>query len=54
MNLFKKRKPKRQEDKSQQICECPCCQCDIGAHERCGSSLCQMPKWGTLNEGKEN
>jgi hypothetical protein len=26
-------------------CECECANCEIGAHERCHSSKCHMPKW---------
>jgi hypothetical protein len=26
-------------------CECECANCDIGAHERCHSPKCHMPKW---------
>jgi len=26
-------------------CECDCSNCEIGAHERCNSSQCHMPKW---------
>jgi hypothetical protein len=26
-------------------CECECKNCEIGAHERCHSAECKMPKW---------
>jgi hypothetical protein len=26
-------------------CECECANCEIGAHERCQSPKCHMPKW---------
>ena len=26
-------------------CDCECANCEIGAHERCQSPKCQMPKW---------
>jgi len=26
-------------------CECECVNCEIGAHERCNSHKCHMPKW---------
>ncbi len=34
------------EDKPNQFwCECECANCEIGAHERCDSPKCHMPKW---------
>jgi hypothetical protein len=35
--------PKIEAD--QLSCECDCANCDIGAHERCKSPKCHMPKW---------
>jgi hypothetical protein len=31
--------------KGQLWCECECSNCEIGAHERCNSIKCHMPKW---------
>ena len=37
---------KRQESKEPQFwCECECSNYEIGAHERCQSTKCHMPKW---------
>ncbi len=40
-------KPDKKPDpkKDQLWCECECTSCEIGAHERCQSSECHMPKW---------
>jgi hypothetical protein len=41
----------KKKDKSEPIkdtCECNCWNCDIGAHERCNSPLCKMPKWNEI------
>lgn len=32
-------------------CNCSCSQCDIGAHERCTSPDCHMPKWNDIKPG---
>jgi len=37
------KKPDRK--RNQLWCECECANCDIGAHERCASPKCHMPKW---------
>ena len=37
------KKPKRPPEAY--WCECSCSNCDIGAHERCTSEECHMPKW---------
>lgn len=42
---MKKTSPKSQVRESQFCCECESANCDIGAHERCHSPKCQMPKW---------
>jgi hypothetical protein len=40
------KKPKRLEPPiSKHWCECERSNCDIGAHERCPSPKCHMPKW---------
>jgi hypothetical protein len=31
--------------RDQLSCECECANCEIGAHERCVSPKCLMPKW---------
>ena len=37
---------KRLETKQDKLwCECECANCEIGAHERCHSPKCHMPKW---------
>jgi hypothetical protein len=36
-------KPETKQD--QLWCECECANCEIGAHERCHSPKCHMPKW---------
>ena len=37
---------KKPETRDGQLwCECECMNCEIGAHERCSSSKCHMPKW---------
>jgi hypothetical protein len=43
---MKKSSGKLQTKKQDQLCcECECANCEIGAHERCRSLKCQMPKW---------
>jgi hypothetical protein len=37
------KKPDKKEDYP--WCECDCAICEIGAHERCASAKCHMPKW---------
>jgi hypothetical protein len=40
------KKSGKQENKETDLwCECECANCEIGAHERCNSPKCQMPKW---------
>ena len=34
-------------------CECECPLCDIGAHERCTSDKCHMPKWRDVGKPKK-
>jgi len=41
--MAKSKKP--ETDKDNLWCECECANCEIGAHERCNSSKCHMPKW---------
>jgi hypothetical protein len=37
---------KKPDTKEAQLwCECDCANCEIGAHERCNSPKCHMPKW---------
>jgi hypothetical protein len=43
------RKPDIRND--QPWCEWECANCEIGAHERCNSPKCHMPKWKDI-EGK--
>jgi hypothetical protein len=31
-------------------CECECINCEIGAHERCNSAKCHMPKWKDVKD----
>ncbi len=33
--------------------ECECRLCDIGAHERCNSAKCHMPKWKDMGRPKK-
>ena len=42
---MKKSDPKPGAQDAQLWYECECVNCDIGAHERCHSSKCRMPKW---------
>jgi hypothetical protein len=42
---MKKSSAKPQVKESELRCECECANCEIGAHERCHSPKCQMPKW---------
>jgi hypothetical protein len=37
--------PKSEIKEAQLWCECECANCEIGAHERCHSHKCHMPKW---------
>jgi len=34
-------------------CTCTCWHCDIGAHERCASGECHMPKWKDIKKAKD-
>jgi len=36
---------KTETRKDELWCECDCANCEIGAHERCTSPKCHMPKW---------
>ena len=46
-----KRSGKKSEGEGRQLwCECECANCEIGAHERCHSSKCHMPKWKDIKE----
>jgi len=46
---------KNLEDKTDQLwCECECANCEIGAHERCNSRKCHMPKWKDIQGKKPN
>ena len=47
--------PERKEDREQyqHWCECECSQCEIGAHERCSSKECHMPKWQDIEKKKK-
>jgi hypothetical protein len=40
------KKPER--DRDQLWCECECANCEVGAHERCHSPRCHMPKWADV------
>ena len=42
---MKKSDSKRSVKEAQFWCECECANCEIGAHERCHSPKCHMPKW---------
>jgi hypothetical protein len=42
---MKKSGPKAGVEESQFWSECECVNCEIGAHERCNSPKCHMPKW---------
>ncbi len=43
-----KKSGKPESKESQLWCECECANCDIGAHERCNSPKCHVPKWKDL------
>src|SRR5882672_8017096 len=47
------KKPKRPDDRQlvKYWCECECSNCDIGAHERCSSPKCHVPKWKDRTPG---
>jgi len=50
----KKATPKKAKQHPQQFwCECDCAQCDIGAHERCASEKCHMPKLKDIKPEKD-
>jgi len=34
-------------------CDCECASCDLGAHERCSSPRCHMPKWKDRRRKRE-
>lgn len=38
---------------TEHYCECECALCDIGAHERCTSDKCHMPKWRDVGKPKK-
>jgi hypothetical protein len=40
-----KKTGKPEKTETQLWCECECPNCEIGAHERCHSPKCRMPKW---------
>jgi hypothetical protein len=42
---MKKSVPKPRVKEDRLWCECECANCEIGAHERCQSRKCNMPKW---------
>jgi hypothetical protein len=42
---MKKSGPKLGVKEDRLWCECECTNCEIGAHERCSSPKCHMPKW---------
>jgi len=42
---------KKIEARPQFWCECECANCEIGAHERCNSPKCHMPKWKDIKPG---
>jgi hypothetical protein len=46
-----KKSGKQPEKKDELWCECECINCEIGAHERCQSPKCHMPKWKDI-QGK--
>jgi hypothetical protein len=48
---MKKSGKKAETKKSQLWCECECVNCEIGAHERCDSPHCHMPKWKDVKGG---
>jgi len=50
---MKKDDKTRTSSKTEAWCECDCPQCDIGAHERCNSDKCHMPKWKDVNKPKK-
>ena len=47
--------PERKDDREhyEHWCECNCSQCEIGAHERCSSKDCHMPKWEDVQKKKK-
>lgn len=51
--IRKKKVPEKKPKKElqQYWCACDCAQCDIGAHERCTSKDCHMPKWKDIKKG---
>jgi hypothetical protein len=52
--MWKKTSPKKQKEIPQKYwCACDCVQCDIGAHERCTSAECHMPKWKDVKKEKD-
>ena len=46
------KKPKPETKRDQLWCECECANCEIGAHERCHSPKCHMPKWNDIQNKK--
>ncbi len=46
--------PEKKDDRERydHWCECDCSQCEIGAHERCSSKDCHMPKWRDVEKKK--
>jgi hypothetical protein len=47
---MKKSVKKPNPEESQLSCDCDCANCEIGAHERCSSPKCHMPKWKDVKE----
>jgi len=43
--MVKDTKKQERPPSGEHWCECECANCDIGAHERCSSPKCHMPKW---------
>lgn len=46
-----KEEKKPENKKDEHWWECDCVNSDIGAHERCKSSKCHMPKWKDIKRG---
>jgi hypothetical protein len=47
---MKKPVKKPEPPRDQLWCECECASCEIGAHERCHSTKCHMPKWKDIQD----
>jgi hypothetical protein len=54
--MAKKQKPpdRSQVRSPKYSCECECSNCDIGAHERCTSPKCHMPKWANVTDKRKS